>query len=222
MASLVFYGDPHGEWRPLRETLCKGSPEAVVLLGDCDLHRPLSAELGDALPSPDGLFFILGNHEADRQDFYDHLLSVAPETGHLNGRVVDVGGVRVAGLSGTFDQHIWHPELNQGEPVFRTRAEALWQLRAMGRPEIELPLRYKVAVWYEDYEALFAESCDVLVLHDAPTPHRYGYAVLADLADAMGARLIVHGHHHERYQAITPTGTEVIGLSKADPLWIRL
>lgn len=222
MTSLLFYGDPHGEWRPLRETLRTESPDAVILLGDCDLHRPLSDELGDTLPSPDRLFFILGNHEADRQCFYDHLISAAPATNHLNAKVVDIAGVRIAGLSGTFDQHIWHPDLNEGEPFFRTREDALWNLHAKGRRSgLKLPLRYKVAVWYEDYETLFAESCDVLVLHDAPPPHRYGHAAFADLAEAMGARLIVHGHHHERYEDVTSSGIQVIGLGKADPKPIR-
>ena len=221
MTSLLFYGDPHGEWRPLLETLQGHSPDAVVLLGDCDLHRALSDELGDGLPSPERLFFILGNHEADRQCFYDNVLSAAPSSNHLNAKVVEVGGVRIAGLSGTFDQHVWHPDLNDGEPFYRTRAEMLWHLRAKQRADTELPLRYKVAVWYEDYEALFAESCDVLVLHDAPPPHRYGHAVLDDLAEAMDARLIVHGHHHERYESKTYSGIRVLGLGKADPEWIR-
>jgi hypothetical protein len=37
----VFYGDPHGEWRPLLAAVQENRRAAVVLLGDCDLDMPL-------------------------------------------------------------------------------------------------------------------------------------------------------------------------------------
>ena len=112
MAKILFYGDPHGVWRPLRESLSTDTPDAIILLGDCDLERPLSDELGGAWPAVTNLFFILGNHEADKPAFFENLTSALPATNHLNAQVVNVGGLRIAGLSGTFDQDVWHPDLN--------------------------------------------------------------------------------------------------------------
>ena len=37
--SVVFYGDPHGVWAPLLAAVRNEVPDAVVLLGDCDLTR---------------------------------------------------------------------------------------------------------------------------------------------------------------------------------------
>ena len=43
--SLVIYGDPHGDWRPLLEAVALELPAAIIILGDCDLGRPLHVEL---------------------------------------------------------------------------------------------------------------------------------------------------------------------------------
>jgi hypothetical protein len=42
--------------------------------------------------------------------------------------------------------------------------------------------------------------------------------VLDELARAMGARLIVHGHHHIGYQAMLPGSLRVVGIGRAG-LW---
>ena len=57
------------------------------------------------------------------------------------------------------------------------------------------------AIWPEDYDALAAQRADILVTHEAPSSHPAGKAALDALARAMGARLIVHGHHHVNYLA---------------------
>lgn len=52
----------------------------------------------------------------------------------------------------------------------------------------------------------------MLVCHEAPSCHKYGYAAIDELTAAMGARRIVHGHHHERYIASGNNGhTSVCG-----------
>jgi len=55
------------------------------------------------------------------------------------------------------------------------------------------------------------------VTHEAPSCHRHGYAVIDDLAAAGGAKLIVHGHHHDSYTATLPNGIPVRGLGLAEP-----
>ena len=52
------------------------------------------------------------------------------------------------------------------------------------------------AIWPEDYDYLATQRADILVTHEAPRSHPSGNAALDALARAMGASLIVHGHHH--------------------------
>ena len=52
------------------------------------------------------------------------------------------------------------------------------------------------AIWPEDYDYLASQRADILVTHEAPRSHPAGNAALDALARAMGASLIVHGHHH--------------------------
>ena len=63
--------------------------------------------------------------------------------------------------------------------------------------------------------ALAGQRADVLVTHEAPTSHPSGVAVLEDLARAMGARLVVHGHHHIGYRAEAADGLRVLGVGAA-------
>lgn len=41
------------------------------------------------------------------------------------------------------------------------------------------------------------EKADILVTHEAPSCHPFGYSEIDELAQAMGARMVVHGHHHD-------------------------
>ena len=72
-----------------------------------------------------------------------------------------------------------------------------------------------------DVEAAGKLRLDVLVCHEAPLPHRYGFAALNGLAGRTGARLLVHGHHHrtEAYTAALPGGRtlHVQSVGKAEP-----
>jgi len=52
-----------------------------------------------------------------------------------------------------------------------------------------------------------------LVTHEAPSSHPAGNAALDELARAMGARLIVHGHHHVNYRAVAPEGLRALGVA---------
>jgi hypothetical protein len=64
-----------------------------------------------------------------------------------------------------------------------------------------------------------ASRFDVLISHEAPSSHRHGFAAIDRLADAGGARLIVHGHHHESYVAKLANGIGVRGLAVAET-WV--
>ncbi len=57
---------------------------------------------------------------------------------------------------------------------------------------------------------------DVLVCHEAPSCHRYGFGALDDLAAAMRVSLVVHGHHHTDHDgAIAGGKIRVMGVGLA-------
>jgi predicted phosphodiesterase len=56
---------------------------------------------------------------------------------------------------------------------------------------------------------------DVLVTHEAPSNHEFGFPVIDELAERMGVKMIVHGHHHRAYEATLPNGIAVVGVAKA-------
>ena len=72
-----------------------------------------------------------------------------------------------------------------------------------------------MAIWPEDVDALAAQKADVLVTHEAPSSHPAGVRVLDDLARAMGAQLVVHGHHHITSHARAEDGLRVQSVGDA-------
>lgn len=215
---LLFYGDPHGEWRPLQQAVSQHIPDAVVLLGDMDLVRPLEQEVAGFAGK---VWWIHGNHDCHslaRVGWYDSLFGSALAGHALHGRVTELGGLRVAGLGGHFQQSIWHPAHNIR---FSHREHWLAANPASARWRSGLPIKARAAIWWEDYERLFGQQADILVLHEAPSCHRYGFAVLDELAEAMGVRWIVHGHHHEDYDGVLGDIC-VRGVGKATPWLLQL
>jgi predicted phosphodiesterase len=71
------------------------------------------------------------------------------------------------------------------------------------------------AIWPEDVEALGNLKADVLVTHEAPSSHPAGSVVIDSLARRMGARTIVHGHHHVVSHARAADGLRVLGVASA-------
>ena len=71
------------------------------------------------------------------------------------------------------------------------------------------------AIWPEDYDRLATQRADILVTHEAPRSHPSGNAALDALARAMGAGLIVHGHHHVCYRAVARDGLRAMGVAAA-------
>jgi len=219
MVRILFYGDPHGNWKPLLKACADDQPDGVVILGDCDLVRPLSAEVAPLLKAGIPLYWIAGNHDSDREEWFANLFQGGVDT-NLNGRVVDVGGVRIGGLGGIFQEAIWHPELGS-ESHFRAPAHYVEHLARQnlldGRERLS-----ETAIFPDIYDNLANLSADVLVTHDAPSCHRHGFEELDILAEAMGVRLIVHGHHHEAYEAKLESGIQVIGVNRAQPKLIEI
>lgn len=215
MAPRTLYcGDPHGHWAQIHDAVARCRPEAVVLLGDYDLDRPLEDAMAPVLAAGVEVHWIAGNHEGDSDAWHDHAFNSALVGRDLNARVVEIGGQRVAGLGGVFRYKIWHPDR---APVWSTRAAFLDALPDRERWRGGLPRRHRVTVWHEDYARLADLRADVLACHEAPPTVRrrgrpLGWAAIARLAEAMGVAAVFHGHYHAHYTARLPSGVTVHGV----------
>ena len=214
--SIVFIGDIHRDWRPIAQGLDRLAtlPDAAVLMGDIECTAPLDELARPLLERGIAVHWISGNHDNDGgREMWDNLTDPVrnpiTSAGALHGRVADIGGLRVAGLSGIFRPRVWD---SRRAPSLRRRAELPADLAKLGpslRPEHVTALIHSlstIAIWHEDVEALATQRADVLVVHDAPCSHRDGHAVLTDLARRMGAKLVLHGHHHVSYVADNVAG----------------
>ena len=135
--------------------------------------------------------------------------------GRLNGCVREIAGLRVAGLSGTFRRRVWEPPHPRR---LHSRDELADDVATLGDDWTEAQRAAMahalaaMAIWPEDYDALAGLRADVLVTHEAPSSHPQGAAMLDDLARMMGARLVIHGHHHVCYRARAEDGLHVQGV----------
>jgi len=216
MNGILFVGDPHGEFGPILKRAEAMQPEAIILLGDQTPDRPLAEVLG---PWAERTWYILGNHDSDQEQFLvRHLGSMSDR--NLNARVRPVAGVGIAGLGGVFRSQVWYPP---SPPKWTGRAEFVRYTKPALRFRGGLALRHWTSVFLEDVQTLARLHADVLVTHEAPSTHRYGFDVLDDLAWDMGVRLVVHGHHHEPcYEAELFGGIHVVGLGKGEMMeWRR-
>ena len=212
-SGIIFYGDPHARWQPLLDEYARRPARAVVLLGDCELTRPLLDVLEPIAADGCPVFWIHGNHDGGSEEQWSNLVG-AP--GGLHGTVMNVGGVHLVGLGGTYAGRAWYPRQGDEEPRYRTRRE--W-LRAIPRAERcgrLLPLKQRHIILPEDHEAFRNQQADVLVCHEAPTSHPHGFGAVDNLARNLGARVVIHGHHHRSYVGASRDGVEVRGLGMAE------
>lgn len=220
MGDLIFYGDPHGEWRPLLRACRDHRPEGIVILGDCDLAVPLRKQLHEIFDLGIQVLWIPGNHDADTPEFFDHLWGDYP-LGNLHGRCREVAGMKVAGLGGVFKARIWYPRFESVPPAYSDRRDYLRDTPRRDRWRGGLPLRVRDAIFPEDVTALRNMRTDIMVSHEAPSYHLHGFVGIDAAAELCRARLIVHGHHHESYETVLPSGTRVRGLAIAEVLRLR-
>jgi len=192
-------GDPHGDFEPIIRAVQASPPAAVIILGDMDLDAPLETVLAP-IRAETQVFWIAGNHDGDRDEWYDRLFHSELAGQDLHGRVVDIAGIRVAGLSGVFRGQVWHPDLG----IKFARREDYRHAHPKERWRDGLPRRHRVSIWWEDFERMADLQADVLVCHEAPSAHRLGFEAIDELAALMGVKTIFHGHHHEDYKASIP------------------
>ncbi len=222
---VVFIGDIHRRWDLVARGIAAlpAPPRHVVLLGDMECTAPLDDLTAPLRAAGIGLHWIFGNHDYDGgpemwANLADPTRNAATAAGALHGQVVEIAGLRVAGLGGTFRSRIWNPPQ---PPRLHGRAELAADMAALGpgwSPDSAAALAHSLAamaIWPEDVAALAAQRADVLVTHEAPSSHPAGIAVIDGLARAMGARLIIHGHHHVTYRADAADGLAVLGVAAA-------
>lgn len=221
----MFVGDVHRQWGHVRHGLAglAAPPRHLVLLGDMECHEPLDRLVGPLLGERTRLHWIFGNHDSDGgPEMWANLADAGrnPQTaeGALHGRVIEIGGMRIAGLGGTFHSRVWSPPRS---PRLHRRAELAADLARLG-PGWSVDAAESLgrnlaamAIWPEDVAALAGMRADVLVTHEAPSSHPMGAGAIDELARAMGARLVVHGHHHVSYRARAADGLEVQGVAAA-------
>ncbi len=215
-APILFAGDPHRNFSRILRVCDQLPPGALILVGDCDCPAPLAQILAPALNRGWDPHWILGNHDTETEAAYDNLTGCP---GDLGMAVITINGIRIAGLPGVFKPRVWNP--GKAPPSFLCRTAFQAALRPGEAWRGGLPLFHRDTIFPEDFDRLAAIRCDILVTHEAPSSHPHGFAVIDALAEACGARLIVHGHHHQSYEAVLPNGIRVRGLGLAEP-WLLL
>ncbi|PPC84381.1 MAG: metallophosphoesterase [Methylotenera sp.] len=187
---IFFCGDAHGKLDHVRKIIKEKKPDAIVLLGDIQAEKMLHEELTGA-----DIYFIPGNHDVDTQIYHDNLFLSGYANNNLHGKVVEINGLRVAGLGGVFNENIWLPP---SDPIYENFEQ--WDAaNKWNNPHYETQRRLYSSgvIFYDDYINLMMQQADILVVHDAPSCHPYGFEALDELAQAMGVKTVFHGDHHD-------------------------
>lgn len=190
--NIFICGDPHGEFDHILAAAEEEKPDAVILLGDLDLQAPLDIVF-DRIKAQTQLWWIPGNHDTESEAAYDFLFNSSLADHNLHGRVVDIGGVRIAGLGGVFRSKIWAG----GDARYDSQEE---YLRTCGKGNLwrgGLPMRHRSSIFPSDISLLKNARADILVTHEAPALHQYGSPVLSRLASDLQVKSAFHGHHHQ-------------------------
>ena len=119
-STILYCGDPHGRFDHILAAARAADYDAIVVVGDLDLTRPLHDELGEVA---DRLWYIPGNHDSDSDTAWANLCDGPLADRNLHGRVVILpSGMRLAGLGGVFRGSVWNPATDT-PPTYKNRAE---------------------------------------------------------------------------------------------------
>ena len=190
---IFFCGDVHGNFGHIIKAVTEYKPAAIVLLGDIQAKKPLEQEL-DAILNEVEVWFIHGNHDTDSDTDYDNLFGSKLADRNLDGRVVEIAGVRIAGLGGIFRGQVWRPP---DDPSYPSAGNFERKMGAVNRWRSGLALRHRSTIFPDVYDRLKKLRADVLVTHEAPSAHPNGFKALDELATKMHVHTAFHGHHHD-------------------------
>jgi hypothetical protein len=203
--TIYFCGDVHGNFDHVIAAVQRGKPDAIIFLGDLEAQQPLSTVLAPIVGTTQ-IHWIHGNHDTDTAANYQNVYDCSLGSQNLHGRVVDICGVRVAGLGGIFRNTVWMPP---APPRFDSYAAYIEDLRAAVPPQSPPvgafkgqvsrgELTHKSTIFPDVYQQLALLRADILVTHEAPSCHPKGFLEVDRLARALGAVKSFHGHHHDR------------------------
>ena len=195
---ILVCGDPHGEFEHIIQRVQQAKPAAVIMLGDLCLSQPFKQTFASILGLTD-VWFIHGNHDTDEVRYHDHLFASSEH--NLHGRVVEIDGHRVAGLGGIFRSQVWYPP---EQPKYSTRQDFQTHCGKGNLWRGGLPRKHRSSIFPEDIQAFQGLKADILITHEAPGEHPYGFQALDDLAQSLGATTIIHGHHHDPFSYGSP------------------
>jgi predicted phosphodiesterase len=168
------------------EALQELKPDLIVAAGDLPFDYLENLVTRAGVP----LVYVPGNHDADvrlRPQNYGPVVVEQPIPGpqgcdNVDGKILDAGGLRVAGLGGSLRYRVGPNQYSQRQ--MRRRAlglelRARWR-RLLGRPGVDILLTHAPPLGLGDGEDL---------------PHR-GFAAFHRLVGVLRPRLLVHGHVH--------------------------
>jgi len=201
--AVLYCGDPHGgvggSLRYIADAARRTSASAVILLGDIEPMRPLHEELAPILHRT---WWIPGNHDSDSDDVWRRVMTPEMASRNLHGRVLTLpDGTRIAGLGGVFREVVWYPTpaaARGGAPAFRTRVDHARATPRQDRWEGGHHRKHWGTIYPDEVDRLAELRADVLVTHEAPGYHPHGFEIIDTLAQAMGVKVAVHGHQHDR------------------------
>lgn len=211
---IYFLGDVHGHFDHIHNFLARrgtktGEPCSLIFLGDIESPRSFEEVIRPFIDLGADVWFIHGNHDTDHNANWNNL----QESQHrnLNGRVVEIEGLRIAGLGGVFRGEIWYPGmkcdevagLSLSEDTKRHQSYAAYSTQVKSGKHKNKDffaaklLKHQSSIFPDVYDALGQLKADVLVTHEAPDAHPHGFSKLGLLAGAMGVKRYFHGHHHD-------------------------
>lgn len=200
LSRLWFLGDVHGDFRHIGLALSRVRPEVaprwLVFLGDFEIFdRSLGeiiAPLRKTFPELK-IAFIPGNHDADEHENWERLMDCG-EAVSLHGQVLELEGVRVAGMGGNFLGRVWAPP---SAPAYATRAEATYRHpNLVNRGQQHAPCLH-AAIYKDEVDALASQQADILITHEAFSCHHHGWEALDQLARDLQVVRAFHGHTHD-------------------------
>lgn len=214
---ILMFGDTHGNFGHVLPHVLAEKPAAIIFLGDLQAQQPLEKELAEVMLLTE-VYWIPGNHDTDSKAEYDNLFNSALADRNLHGKVTVIDGLRVAGLGGVFRESVWYPRHDaEAKPNYDNydafikaeldaeRWKEFRRLKAAGKEPNGLPspalqgkaLTHKSTIFYEDYLNLYGQRADILVTHEAPSCHPYGFKAIDVLAKSMRVESTFHGHMHD-------------------------
>ncbi len=225
---IWFLGDVHGHFEHIAQAVdaAPKKPKAVILLGDVEAPIPLYECMRDVESRDIAWHWIIGNHDTDSRENFSNISDPTSTAHNIDGRVIEIGGMRLAGLGGVFRGEVWFPrdgetasfssyaDFSRSSQMYRqlktrlskrdiAQAQAVppesrhWQAQLLELSRAGGLLKHRSTIFPDVYRRLMSQRADILVTHEAPGAHPHGFEVIDHLARTMGVKWLFHGHHHD-------------------------